>query len=113
MRVLLDHCVPKRLGRLLIGHEVRTARAMGWDDIGNGRLLALAVGEFDVMVTVDRNLAYQQNREALPLPVVILRASDNTTEVLAVLVPEVLSLLASGPTRCVHFIPSDLPPAGT
>jgi Protein of unknown function (DUF433) len=61
LRIFLDECVDRRLARDLIGHDVRTARDMGWTTIVNGRLLALAAEQFDVFVTVDRNLSFQQN----------------------------------------------------
>jgi len=61
MRVLLDECVPKRLGRHLAPHECRMPAQLGWDGIMNGRLLALAEKEFDELVTMDRNLSFQQS----------------------------------------------------
>jgi hypothetical protein len=65
------------LSRDLSGHEVKTARQMGWTAIGNGELLALASQEFDVFVTVDRNLAFQQNFGVLTIAVVVLQAPTN------------------------------------
>jgi len=58
VRILLDECVDWRLSRDLIGHEVRTARQMGWATIRNGELLELAAKEFDVFAAVDRNLSF-------------------------------------------------------
>ena len=55
MKVFLDECVDWRLMREVVGHEVNTARQMGWT-IKNGALLALASQQFDVFVTLDRNL---------------------------------------------------------
>jgi hypothetical protein len=55
VRVLLDECVDWRLARDIVGHDVKTARQMGWTTIENGELLALAAGQFDAFVTVDRN----------------------------------------------------------
>lgn len=60
MKVLLDECVDRRLAREIVGHDVRTARQMGWTAIANGELLALASEQFEVFVTVDRNLSFQQ-----------------------------------------------------
>jgi hypothetical protein len=60
VRVLLDECVDWRLLRDVIGHDVKTARQMGWATIKNGELLALAAQQFDAFVTVDRNLSFQQ-----------------------------------------------------
>ncbi len=56
MKVFVDECVDWRLSRDIVGHEVRTARQMGWSTIKNGELLALAAREFDVFVTVDRDV---------------------------------------------------------
>jgi hypothetical protein len=59
MRVLLDKCVDWRLGRDIVGHEVRAAHQMGWSGIKNGQLLSLTVKEFEILVSVDRNLSFQ------------------------------------------------------
>ena len=59
MRVLLDECVDWRLLRDLVGHDVKTARQMGWSTVRNGELLRLCVAHFDAFVTVDRNLSFQ------------------------------------------------------
>jgi predicted nuclease of predicted toxin-antitoxin system len=61
VRVLLDECLPKRLKRELVGHDTRTVPEMGWASKRNGELLALAVGRFDVFLTADRNLSFQQD----------------------------------------------------
>jgi predicted nuclease of predicted toxin-antitoxin system len=95
MRVFLDECVDWRLARDLVGHQVMTARQMGWASIENGELLALAAQAFDVFVTVDRNLAFQQNRSALPIPVIILRARTNRLAELKPLVPKLLGAIDS------------------
>ena len=64
MKVLIDECVDWRLARDIPGHSVKTARQMGWTTIKNGELLALAAAEFDVFVTVDRNLSFQLGRDS-------------------------------------------------
>ena len=87
MKVLLDECVDWRLSRDIAGHEVKTARDMGWATIKNGELLALAAKEFAVFVTVDRNLSFQQNLPAFDIAVVVLRASSNRLADLQALVP--------------------------
>ena len=77
MRVLFDHNVPKRLRSLLFGHEVTTARELGWDALKNGDLLSAAETEgFAVMVTGDKNMSYQQNLEGRRLALVILANTD-------------------------------------
>ena len=66
MRVLLDECVPRALREQLPGHDVKTVVEAGWAGVKNGELLRLAAQRFDVVLTVDRNLEYQQNLEAIP-----------------------------------------------
>jgi len=68
VRVPLDECVDWRLGRELASHDVKTARQMGWTALKNGELLALAATHFDVFVTVDRNLSFQQDMSLSLLP---------------------------------------------
>ena len=77
MKVFVDECVDWRLSRDIVGHEVKTARQMGWSTIKNGELLALAAKAFDVFVTVDRNLSFQQNLPAFSIAVIVLRAPSN------------------------------------
>jgi len=87
VKVFLDECVDWRLMREIVGHEVNTARQMGWTTIKNGALLALASQQFDVFVTVDRNLAFQQNLEGLSIAVIVLRAHTNRLADLKPLIP--------------------------
>ena len=87
MRLLLDECVPARLGRALPLHHVSTVAQLGWSGIKNGQLLALAAGRFDVLITVDKNLPYQQNAHKLPLSVVVMDAPSNELSSLLPIVP--------------------------
>ena len=95
MKVFLDECVDWRLSREIVGHEVKTAHQMGWTTIRNGELLTLASRHFDVFVTVDRNLAFQQNLSIHPIPVIILRARSNRLAELIELVPELLAAIGN------------------
>ena len=61
MRLLLDESLPIRLRRSLPDHAVKTVVETGWGGVKNGKLLALAATAFDVLLTVDKNLQYQQN----------------------------------------------------
>lgn len=72
MKVLFDQGTPVPLRRLLEGHAVRTAYEMGWSEMSNGQLLAVAEELFDVMVTTDRNLSYQQNLVGRRLAIIVL-----------------------------------------
>lgn len=95
MRVLLDESLPRRLKGELPGHEVVTVVECGWAGTKNGKLLARASSRFDVFVTADQNLQYQQNLAALPLPVVVLVARDNRFETLKPLAPRLLDALTT------------------
>ena len=105
MKVLLDECLPKRVARLLVGHEVITVRQMNWLGLSNGRLLAVANPQFDVFLTVDKNLVRQQDLTGLRIAVVVLRSRSNKIEDLGPLVPQVLALLASVQPGTVSFVP--------
>lgn len=93
MRVLLDECMPRKLRRELPGCEVRTVTEVGWGGTTNGALLRRAAGEFDVLLTADSNLEYQQNTSALPIAVIVLLAFSNDIDVLRPLMPHVWELL--------------------
>ncbi len=93
--MLLDECVDVRLAKSLARLEVRTVADQGWLGISNGRLLALAAAEFDVFVTVDRNLSFQQHLSQFDIAVILLRAKTSRLDDLALLVPELLSALPS------------------
>jgi len=88
MKVLLDECVPRKLRRELAEHDVLTVTERGWSGIKNGKLLALAEAEFDVFLTVDQNLKYQQNLEAFDIGVILLVARSNRLKTLLPLMPE-------------------------
>jgi predicted nuclease of predicted toxin-antitoxin system len=90
MRVLLDECVDWRLMRDLTGHDVKSARQMGWSEIKNGQLLKLAASAFDVFVTVDKNLSYQNKVLALPLAVLVLHGASSKLQDLRALMPQIL-----------------------
>ena len=61
VRILFDECVPWPLHRQLPEHECRTAQQLGWKSVKNGELLTLAEDHFDLFLTTDQNLQYQQN----------------------------------------------------
>lgn len=95
MRVLLDECLPKKLKRLLSGHEVWTVVEKGWSGKRNGDLLALAQTEFDALLTVDRNLRFQQRVARFEIGVIVLAVPRNTLEELQPLMPATLEALES------------------
>jgi len=97
LRIFLDECVDRRLARDIPGHEVKTARDMGWTTLSNDRLLALASQRFDVFVTVDRNLSFQQNLPSFSIAVIVLRAKTNRLADLRPLLPDLLASIDAAP----------------
>lgn len=90
MRILLDECVPRPLRRELSAHQVRTVTEMGWAGKRNGELLKLIIGyPFDVFLTVDQNLRYQQNLRKAGIAVIVLVALTNRLDDLTPLMPSV------------------------
>jgi hypothetical protein len=87
VKVLLDECVNQRLALEFIGHEVKTVAQMGWKSKSNGELLSLTANVFDVFVTTDRNLSFQQNLKSLDIAVVVMRAHTNRLTDLRPIVP--------------------------
>jgi predicted nuclease of predicted toxin-antitoxin system len=99
MRILLDESLPQRLSGAFPGHAVQTVAEKGWSGLKNGDLLRLAAPEFDVFVTADQNLQFQQNLGALPLAVIVLVAPNTKLETLRPLIPEAIARLATLPPR--------------
>jgi hypothetical protein len=104
VKVLLDECVDWRLARDIVGHDVKTARQMGWTTIKNGELLVLAAEHFDVFVTVDRNLSFQQNLASLSITVLVLQAKTNRLVDLRRLVPKLLAAIEHAQPGATKFI---------
>ena len=90
MKILIDECLPKRLKRELPDHEVFTVQEMGWSSKTNGELIGLMTGSFDMFLTNDQNMEYQQNLEEVPVAFVVLIAVNNKLETLKPLMPKVL-----------------------
>jgi predicted nuclease of predicted toxin-antitoxin system len=93
MKILLDECTPRLLKRLLSEFEISTVQDMGWTGVTNGALLAMAEGEFDVFVTTDKNLRYQQNLTGRRLAIIEL--PTNQVPVVASLVPTIKEALVN------------------
>lgn len=74
MRILIDECLNWRLARALTGHHSVSVQKMGWGGLDNGTLLTLAEREFDVFLTGDRNLSFQQSVIQYEIAVVVLHA---------------------------------------
>ncbi len=95
MRILIDECLDWRLSRGLPGHDVSSVQNMGWAGVKNGKLMALAEAQFDVFITGDRNLSFQQNIPELKLAVVVLSARSTRLKDTLPLMPRVLALLST------------------
>ncbi len=88
MKILLDECVTKRLKPSLIEHEVFTVREMDWGGVKNGKLMTLCVENgFEILLTIDKNLQYQQNLEKYPLTIVVLNSFTSKVEELVLFLP--------------------------
>jgi hypothetical protein len=96
VRLLLDECVPRPIKRELAGHDVWHVVDMGWSSKRNGELLQLMVAEgFEALLTVDRNLEFQQNLCASGIGVILVIARTNRLKELRPLVPDMLSAIAA------------------
>jgi hypothetical protein len=96
VRLLLDECVPRPIKRELAGHDVWHVVDMGWSSKRNGELLHLMVTEgFEALLTVDRNLEFQQNLCASGIGVILVIARTNRLKELRPLVPDMLSAIAA------------------
>ena len=104
MRVLLDECLPRKLKHDVHADFVRTVPEMGWASIENGALLHLAESEFDVFLTRDRNLEYQQNLAGFDLAVIVLVARTNDIEDLRPLMTAVNETILSIKAREVRYV---------
>jgi predicted nuclease of predicted toxin-antitoxin system len=76
--ILLDECVPRPLRRFLSGHSVLTAQQAGLGGFKNGQLLKATEGVFDLLLTSDKNLRYQQNLTGRKLAILLLSTNNRT-----------------------------------
>ena len=88
MKILLDECVTKRLKRYLLEFEVFTVRELGLSGLKNGKLMSYCVdNNFDLLLTIDKNLMFQQNLEQYPLTIVVLNSANSKIEELTKFLP--------------------------
>ena len=93
LKILLDENLDWRLQRDLPGHEVESVPLLGWAGIQNGALLKRAEDQFDLLITMDNNLSWQQNIAQYDLAVITLKASSNRLADTRPLMPKLLALL--------------------
>jgi hypothetical protein len=106
-RVLLDECIDWRLAEHLHPHEVRSVSKIGWAGITSGELLRRAEEAFEVFVTVDRNLSFQQPIVDFGIAVVVLAAKSNRLRDLLPLVPRLLTATDSAAAGNVALVTQD------
>ena len=88
MKVLLDECVPKKLKSYLQDFEIFTVPEMGWSGVKNGKLMSLCVmNHFDILLTVDKNMMYQQNLEKYSITIVVFNSLTSKFEELKLFIP--------------------------
>ena len=91
MKILLDECVTKKLKKFLADHDVYTVTEMGWSGLKNGKLIAKCVdNEFEILLTIDKNLTFQQNLKRYPLAVVVLNSPSSKINDIALYIPKFL-----------------------
>ena len=90
MKILLDESLPKPLVKEFTAHDVSTVVGKGWSGKKNGELLRLAEKEFDIFVTGDQNLQYQQKLQNYKIAVIVLVVQANRLDHLKPLVPKAL-----------------------
>ena len=88
MRVLLDENLPRRLKNSITA-EAKTVPECGWSGVKNGELLRLAASEFDVLLTMDRGMQFQQNLAGVDLCIIVLSAPSNDIDDLLPLEPKI------------------------
>lgn len=104
MKLLLDECIDRRLAKEIEGHEVVTVPQAGWAGIQNGELLRLAQAQFEVFVTVDRNLSFQQHLPQFSIAVIVLQAPTNRLKDLRPLVPQLHRMVPVAPKGQVTWV---------
>jgi len=105
MRVLIDECLDWRLARGLPGHTVTSVQRMGWAGVKNGRLLALAEQQFDVFITGDRNVSFQQDIPQFRIAVVVLAAASTQLKGTLPLMRPLLAMLPQLQPGTVTVLP--------
>jgi predicted nuclease of predicted toxin-antitoxin system len=106
MKILLDECLPRKMKYLLKGEfEVFTVKEKAWDGLENGDLMKAAVKEyFDVFVTADKNLRYQQNIADYEIAIVLMNPFFDTLENIKPLIPKLLKLLPQLEKRKFYLV---------
>ena len=94
MKILLDENVHHGFRNILSSHDVFTVQFMGWSGVKNGQLLKMADGKFDVLITLDAGILYQNDFTDISLSVITLVSKNIKLEALLPLVPELIKTLS-------------------
>jgi uncharacterized protein DUF5615 len=106
VKVLFDQNTPRPLARFLAGHEVFRAAELGWQQLSNGELISSAEAHgFDVLITADRNLRYQQNLAGRKLAIIVL-PSGRWPEVKPYISAIIQTIQSARPGGYVEIAPS-------
>lgn len=106
MRILIDECLPRKLKQELIDHTVFTVQEKRWAGMKNGELLRRAEKVFDVWVTADQNIEYQQHLSRFDIAIVVLIAPRNELAALLPLMPQLHKVLQTIQSRQIVYIDS-------
>ncbi len=105
MKILLDECVTQKLKQHLAEFEVKTVVEMNWSGLKNGRLMNAAIEEkFDILLTIDKNIAYQQNMSNYEIAVVVLDVKKSKIEILVEFLPKFKEQIDEFEKGKVHLI---------
>jgi hypothetical protein len=105
MKILLDECLPKRLKSFLTDFEVNTTEEMGWTSLENGNLIKAAIEkEFDILLTIDKNLEFQQNIKSYNITVVVFNVPRNKIDFISPLIPELKEKINTFEKGKVYYI---------
>ena len=106
MHILIDECLPKKLKQELHRQTVFTVQEKGWSGLENEDLLRVAENEFDVWVTADKNVEYQQNFDRFDIAIVVLVAYRNRLDALLPLMPQLREVLQVIQSHQIVYIES-------
>ena len=105
MKILLDECVTKKIKALLVGYTVFTIGQMEWKGLKNGMLIKKAEQKnFDILLTIDKNICHQQNIEKYNISIVILNTNNSNIETLQEYIPNFINQINSFENGKIYII---------
>ena len=93
MKIVIDECLPHRLAKAIPGHKVCTVQQIRLNELLNGALLKAINDDFDVFITIDQNIVFQQNLKSVKMAVIVLCARTNRFDDIQPLIPAILKAL--------------------